>query len=456
MEPIIVGIRFQKVGKIYHFDASKVDELKVGDFAVVETSRGQQLGEVAQVVAEPSPPPEGTWKPILRRATARDLALRQLLQKKELEATINCRAKLSETGPAGVKIVTSEYTFDGSRLSFLYSADEENKVDLRRLRAAMQRLYPRAIVEMRQIGPRDVAKHLGGMGACGLANRCCSMFLTEFSPVSIKMAKEQGISLSPSEITGMCGRLRCCLVYEYEQYVEARKGMPKRNKRVVTPAGPGKVLDVYPLKQAVLVELEQGPRQEFLHADVQPYEEWEALRKKAQEPCDKHEGGECDCGKDRPQAEAAAAPSAPRAAPSQPRPDYSRPRPPKTGPQGGGMREGGGQSQGARGEAPRAPGAGQGAAQGTGQGPAPAGTGQSRQQPDRQHGKSRQDHYKRSQNKQGKPQGQQKGGPAQPGQPQSGQAQSGQPQKQQNRRPPSKKSKRRGPPSGPPRPENQS
>ena len=106
MEPIIVGIRFQKVGKIYHFDASKVDELKVGDFAVVETSRGQQLGEVAQVVAEPSPPPEGTWKPILRRATARDLALRQLLQKKELEATINCRAKLAETGRAGVKIVT--------------------------------------------------------------------------------------------------------------------------------------------------------------------------------------------------------------------------------------------------------------------------------------------------------------------------------------------------------------
>ncbi len=99
----------------------------------------------------------------------------------------------------------------------------------------MQRIYPRSQVEMRQIGPRDVAKLLGGMGACGIENRCCSMFLTEFSPISIKMAKEQGISLTPTEITGMCGRLRCCLIYEYEQYVEARKNLPKRNKRVVTP-----------------------------------------------------------------------------------------------------------------------------------------------------------------------------------------------------------------------------
>ena len=297
MDPFIVGIRFQKVGKVYHFDASNCQDIQVGDHAVVETSRGRQLGEVVQIVEKATPPPDGTWKPIQRRATARDLVLRQIWHKKEIEAMINCRAKLAELCIPGVKIVAAEFTFDGVRLSFLYSTEAEDKVDLRVLRNAMQRTYPRSHVEMRQIGPRDVAKIVGGMGACGLENRCCSMFLTEFSPISIKMAKEQGISLTPTEITGMCGRLRCCLVYEYEQYVEARKTLPKRGKRVVTPAGEGKVADVYPLKQSVLVDLEKGSRQEFAHTDVQPWDELEALRKKAQAPCDKHEGGGCDCGK---------------------------------------------------------------------------------------------------------------------------------------------------------------
>jgi cell fate regulator YaaT (PSP1 superfamily) len=304
MNPFIVGIRFQKSGKVYHFDASNSPDIVVGDFAVVETSRGRQLGQVVQIVENPSPPPEGAWKPIHHRATPRDLVLRQLWQKKELEATINCRAKLAELKIPGVKIVAAEFSFDGSRLSFLYSTESESKVDLRKLQSAMQRLYVRSRVEMRQIGPRDVAKLLGGMGACGIDNRCCSMFLTEFSPISIKMAKEQGISLTPTEITGMCGRLRCCLIYEYEQYVEARKNLPKRNKRVVTPSGEGKVVDVYPLKQSVLVELDSGTRVEVSHADVQPWDELEALRKKAQEPCGFHEGGACTCGKHVPAAQA--------------------------------------------------------------------------------------------------------------------------------------------------------
>lgn len=297
MQPFIVGIRFQKVGKIYHFDASSCQDLQVGDFTVVETSRGRQLGEVVQIVKDPTPPPEGSWKPIHHRATPRDLVLRQIWQKKEIEAMINCRAKMAELGIQAVKIVAAEFTFDGTRLSFLYSTEAEGKVDLRALRNAMQRTYPRSRVEMRQIGPRDVAKIIGGMGACGLENRCCSMFLTEFSPISIKMAKEQGISLTPSEITGMCGRLRCCLVYEYEQYVAARKQLPKRGKRVVTPLGEGKVVDTYPLKQSVLVELEKGSREEFSQEDLQPWDELEALRRKSQQPCDKHEGGDCDCGK---------------------------------------------------------------------------------------------------------------------------------------------------------------
>ena len=297
MAPFIVGIRFQKVGKVYHFDASNNRDIQAGDFVVVETSRGRQLGEVVQIVADPQLPPEGSWKPIQRRATPRDLLMRQLWQRKELEATINCRAKVAELKLKGVKIVTAEYSFDGSRLAFLFSTETEEKVDLRVVRNAMQRAYPRARVEMRQIGPRDVAKLLGGMGACGLETRCCSTFLTEFSPISIKMAKDQGISLTPSEITGMCGRLRCCLIYEYEQYVEARKLLPKRGKRVVTPKGEARVVDVFPLKDTALVEFDEGGIAEYKRLELQPWDELEALRRKSEAPCDKHEGGGCDCGK---------------------------------------------------------------------------------------------------------------------------------------------------------------
>jgi cell fate regulator YaaT (PSP1 superfamily) len=297
MAPFIVGIRFQKTGKIYHFDATIDPDLIPGDYVVVDTFRGSQLGEVIQLVSKPSPPPEGSWKPIRRRATPRDLVMRQFWQKKELEATINCREKLASMNFPGVKIITSEFSFDGARLSFLYSTETEGKVELKQLRDVMQRTYQRSKVEMRQIGPRDVAKLLGGLGACGLDNRCCSRFLTDFSPISIKMAKEQGISLTPSEITGMCGRLRCCLIYEYEQYVEARKSLPKRNKLVVTPQGEGKIIDIYPLKDAVVVLLENGNRVEFPSQDLQPWDELEALRRKSQEPCDHHGDGPCQCGK---------------------------------------------------------------------------------------------------------------------------------------------------------------
>lgn len=295
MKPFIVGIRFQKIGKVYHFDASEYRDLRVGDYAVVETSRGRQIGQVAQLVDEEELQQNGNWKPIKRVASARDLVLRQLWQKKEIEAVVNCRDKLKELDILGVKIVSAEYTFDGKRLSFLYSTEGEGRVDLSELRKVMQRMYSRTRIEMRQIGPRDVAKILGGMGACGLGNRCCSKFLTEFSPISIKMAKTQGISLTPSEITGMCGRLRCCLIYEYEQYVKARKDMPKRKKRVITPQGEGKVVDLYPLKQSVVVQLQDGLRYEFPLEEIQPADELEALRRKAQQPCSEHPEGGCSC-----------------------------------------------------------------------------------------------------------------------------------------------------------------
>jgi cell fate regulator YaaT (PSP1 superfamily) len=297
MQPFVVGVRFGQVGKVYHFDASRHREVKVGDHVIVETARGRQLGEVTQLVAEPARPAEGGWKTIERIATPRDLVLRRLWAQKELEAMIAGRERAAQLKLKGVKVVAAEYSFDGARLTFMFSTESEDKADLKSLKHDMQKQYGPAQVEMRQIGPRDVAKLLGGMGACGLETRCCSKFLTEFSPISIKMAKEQGISLTPTEITGMCGRLRCCLVYEYEQYAAARKELPKRNKRVVTPMGEGKVLDASPLRMTVRVELPDIGAREFARDDIQPWDELEALRRKSQAPCDRHEGGGCDCGK---------------------------------------------------------------------------------------------------------------------------------------------------------------
>ncbi len=284
MPPIIVGVRFAQIGKIYHFDASTLPEIKTGDRVIVDTSRGKQLGEVALLVDNPSAPPEG-WKAIERIATARDLVLRRMWQQKEIEAMINCRERASQLKLVGVKIVAAEFSFDGSRLTLMFSTESEEKADLKSLRHDMQKQYSQSQVEMRQIGPRDVAKLLGGMGACGLETRCCSKFLTDFSPISIKMAKEQGISLTPAEITGMCGRLRCCLVYEYEQYAAARKELPKRNKRVVTPMGEGKVLDVSPMTMTVRVDLPDIGAREFSRDEIEPWDELESLRRKSSQPC---------------------------------------------------------------------------------------------------------------------------------------------------------------------------
>ncbi len=298
----VAGIRFQSVGKVYHFDASAHADLRVGDYVIVETTRGRQMGEVASIESFTDKlAVEGPLKPIERRASGRDLAVRKYWEGKELEAMIICREVNKNLG-LPIKIVKAEYSFDGMRLTFLYSTDSEDaKVDTKDLRQEMSKSF-RARIEMKLIGPRDVAKIIGGFGACGEV-RCCSRFLTEFSPVSIKMAKEQGISLNPQEITGMCGRLRCCLVYEYEQYVMARKSLPSRNKEIGTPHGKGTVVDVLPLKDSVLVQV--GDQQFQVHRDqIVPLEEWEALQKRAAEPC---AGGEnCTCGLHKPKAQEAA------------------------------------------------------------------------------------------------------------------------------------------------------
>jgi cell fate regulator YaaT (PSP1 superfamily) len=247
------------------------------------------LGEVATVGPLDTVEISGPLKPVDRRATGRDLAIRKFWENKELEALITARALNDEVGLA-IKLVKAEYSFDGKQLTFLYSAEERKET--KSLRRRLSRAF-RARIDLRQIGPRDVAKIIGGYGACG-GPRCCSTFLTDFSPISIRMAKAQGISLNPSEITGMCGRLRCCLLYEYEQYIEARKKLPKQGKRVGTPFGEGKVISIYPLKQTAYIDL--GERRVEVHREeIVPLEEWRALQERAASPCD--HGENCTCGR---------------------------------------------------------------------------------------------------------------------------------------------------------------
>jgi cell fate regulator YaaT (PSP1 superfamily) len=294
-EKRVVGVRFTKIGKLYHFDFSAFPELQSGDFVIVETVRGRQMGQVMGfITAEP----RHEYRSILRVASARDLALRTEWESRQDESLFVCQERADSLGGyRDVKLVAVQYNYDGSMMTLLYST--EDKVDMGRLTKELNRLFP-SQVDLRQIGPRDVAKLLGGFGACG-ADRCCSSFLTDFSPVSIKMAKAQGISLNPTEITGMCGRLRCCLVYEYEQYVEARKQLPRKNKMVGTPLGEAKVVDVYPLKDAVLVYIEQVGLRTVTREDLVPLEELKALAKAAKEPCKKHGDEPCDCGKPKGQ-----------------------------------------------------------------------------------------------------------------------------------------------------------
>jgi len=255
MPPTIVGVRFNPMGKIYHFDCGKINDITKGDYVVVETSRGKQLGQVSQIISDSGNLPEGGLKFIERLASPMDLVTRQGWQVKEPEVVEFARQRARELHLVGVKVISAEFSYDGSRVTVFFSTETEDKADLKSLRQDTQRRYAPSQVDLRQIGPRDVAKSLCGIGACGLEKRCCCQFLSEFSSISIRMAKEQGISLAPGEITGMCGRLRCCLAYEFDQYTEARSHLPKRNKEVGTPAGPGKVVDVRPLQDMITVEI---------------------------------------------------------------------------------------------------------------------------------------------------------------------------------------------------------
>jgi len=257
----VIGVQFEPVGKNYFFDASRYPEIQPGDPVVVRTSRGFQLATVSRTHIDTSELDLHSFKSVERPATPTDLLNRKALLIKEKETGELIREHLNKVDLSAVKVVSVEYSLDGSQLFILISSESSITVNLKRLHGEIKALVKDVQLEIRQIGPRDAAKLIKGMGACGMEKRCCSSFLTEFSSISIRMAKTQDISLTPSEITGMCGRLRCCLMYEYDQYVEAIKTLPKRKRRVITPMGEGRVVQILPLQQAVIVDLpEIGPR----------------------------------------------------------------------------------------------------------------------------------------------------------------------------------------------------
>lgn len=236
---VIIGVRFKSVGKIYYFSPEKLT-VKSGSRVIVETSRGIECGEVVMSNREiPDKDISAPLKPVIRIATEKDLKIVEQNRKKEEDAFKICQEKII-VHKLDMKLVDVECTFDNNKLLFYFTA--ENRVDFRELVKDLASVF-RTRIELRQIGVRDEAKMLGGLGICG-REFCCSGFIGEFQPVSIKMAKEQGLSLNPTKISGTCGRLMCCLKYEQEAYEDLLKTTPKLNAYVETPIGRGYVEEV--------------------------------------------------------------------------------------------------------------------------------------------------------------------------------------------------------------------
>jgi len=267
--PLIVGVRFSKISKNYYFNASDIDDIKLEDHVVVQTSRGWQLGIVTEFISDDSQLELNKIKKIDRKATERDLEKRTEIKENEQEADMRIAKWIRELNVAGMKFIYTEISFDGNCITFHYTSEDDKITNFKQLQNSLKKDYPKNKINFHKIGPRDAAKYFGGMGACGLEVRCCAQFLTDFDSISIRMAKTQGISLTPTDITGMCERLRCCLNYEYCLYRDAMKGMPKKNKRVMTPKGEGKVRDVYPLRKSVLVSLPETGLKEFPIEEVE-------------------------------------------------------------------------------------------------------------------------------------------------------------------------------------------
>lgn len=249
----VVSIKFRDAGKVYDFDAGDL-ELKKDDKLIVETERGRALGTVVLPPRETEQPAQGEdLKKVLRVATEEDLEMAERYRTREEEAFRFCQARIAERG-MDMKLVHAEYLFDGSKIVFYFTA--EGRVDFRDLVKDLAH-YFHARIEMRQIGVRDEAKLVGGLGVCG-RELCCCTFLRDFNPVSVKMAKEQGLALNPGKISGQCGRLLCCLGYEYETYCHLKRCLPKVGRIIKVGELEAMVLSQDIFKGKVKVKLETG------------------------------------------------------------------------------------------------------------------------------------------------------------------------------------------------------
>ena len=264
--PEVVGIRFKPFAKMYYFSPGKVRDLASHDAVIVETSVGEELAWVVtplRTVSEDRV--RGKLKAVLRRANPVDLATMEEYRQREEMALARGREKAAELD-LPMKIIKAEYSFNGQRLLFFFFAEE--RVDFRELVRALARSF-RTRIEMKQIGPRDEAKLIGGNGPCG-RSLCCTSWLTEFHPVSIRMAKQQDLPLTPAEISGLCGRLLCCLAYENDQYVVVKNALPKVGTQVTTPQGKGTVVGLNILTESVTVRLQDDLTVEMKAGEATP------------------------------------------------------------------------------------------------------------------------------------------------------------------------------------------
>lgn len=254
----VVGVRFRLGGKVYYFDPGDF-QLKQGDNVIVETTRGVEFGTVAMDRREISDENVvAPLKEVIRVATKEDEIRLKENKEKEKEAFRICEEKIRKHN-LNMKLVEAEYTFDNNKILFYFTAD--GRVDFRELVKDLASVF-RTRIELRQIGIRDEAKMLGGLGICG-RNLCCAAYLDDFHPVSIRMAKEQGLSLNPTKISGSCGRLMCCLKYEQDCYEDLLKVTPGVGAQVKTPDGVGIVQSVSLLKGLVKVKLDKGDEKEL-------------------------------------------------------------------------------------------------------------------------------------------------------------------------------------------------
>ncbi len=254
----IIGVQFQKNGKMYYFDANGI-EVQNNTYVIVDTVRGLDLGEVVLSPREmPALQETESLKKVVRIATEQDIQHGRDNRIKEKEAFEICQKKIAEH-KLEMKLVSVEYSFDGSKVIFYFTAN--GRVDFRSLVKDLASVFKMRI-ELRQIGVRDEAKMLGGLGPCGRPI-CCGSFLSQFQPVSIKMAKEQNLSLNPTKISGVCGRLMCCLKYEQDHYEQTRKRMPKVGRTVNTPDGSGPVTELNIIRETVFVRLTNGDTSEI-------------------------------------------------------------------------------------------------------------------------------------------------------------------------------------------------